>query len=174
MNRLSSEMWGRLGDINLKLGNFADAAEAFGKGLAAADNLGGGEDARTWSNLGSALYSQYVERVKELKEEKTKQSSSTEPNVNAEKAGDEEDDDVEVSAEKERASAQRDPSTLLSQALSAFKRGASIARENWRIWDNVLTLASRLRPPAVADMILALQSIIKIRKTEDTLDGCRW
>ena len=173
VNRLSSEMWGRLGDINLRLGNFADAAEAFGKGIASADNLAGGEDARTWSNLGSALYSQYVERVKELKkekEEKTQQDSNVAPEMKAEKADDEEDDNFEVSTEKERASAQQDPSTLLSQALSAFKRGANISRENWRIWDNVLTLASRLRPPAVSDMILALQNIIKIRKTEDTLD----
>ncbi|KAM7201693.1 gyf domain containing protein [Rhypophila sp. PSN 637] len=169
VNRLSSEMWGRLGDINLRLGNFSDAAEAFGRAIAAADNVVGGEDARTWSNLGSALYSLYVERVKELKKEKEQTKDQPAPSAPVEKNDDEEDDD-EQSTQKDRTPLQRDPATLLSQALSAYKRGASIARENWRIWDNVLTLAARLRPVAVSDMILALNNIISIRKTEETLD----
>ncbi|KAM7186707.1 essential for maintenance of the cell wall protein 1 [Naviculisporaceae sp. PSN 640] len=169
VNRLSSEMWGRLGDINLRLGNFSDAAEAFGRAIAAADNVVGGEDARTWSNLGSALYSLYVERVKELKEEKEEKKDQAETPTSTEKADDEEDDD-KSSTQKEKTPPKQDPSTLLAQALSAYKRGASIARENWRIWDNVLTLASRLRPPMVGDMVLALNNIISIRKSEDAID----
>lgn len=169
VNRLSSEMWGRLGDINLRLGNFSDAAEAFGRAIAAADNVVGGEDARTWSNLGSALYSLYVERVNELKKEKEEKKDQVETLIPTEKAEDEEDDE-EAGAQKEKTLPKKDPSTLLAQALSAYKRGASIARGNWRIWDNVLTLASRLRPPMVGDMILALNNIISIRKSEDALD----
>ncbi|CAG9946796.1 unnamed protein product [Clonostachys rosea f. rosea IK726] len=125
VNRLSSDMWSRLGDICLRLANFEDAAEAFNRSISSATDLGGGEGARTWSNLGSALWSLYCETVS------------------------------------------RDPKKLLAQAFAAYKKGASVAHDNWRIWDNVLTLSSRMRPPPVPDMILALRSILRIRKTED-------
>ncbi|KAK4129961.1 TPR-like protein [Trichocladium antarcticum] len=152
VNRLSSELWNRLGDIELRMGNFAEAAEAFGRAIASSDVLTGGEDARTWSNLGSALYSLYVERVKELK--KAREG----------KAADGED------GNEETGTPQRSPAALLSQALAAYKRGANIAHDNWRIWDNVVTLAARLRPPSVADLVFALGNIVRIRASEDALD----
>ncbi|GAB1318384.1 hypothetical protein MFIFM68171_08594 [Madurella fahalii] len=158
VNRLSSELWNRLGDISLRLGDLSDAAEAFNRAIAAADNIVGGEDARTWSNLGSTLYSLYVERVKELKKEREEGK-----NEHRDKASGEE-------AAADSASSQRDPDTLLSQSLAAYKRGATIASDNWRIWDNVITLASRLRPIAVSDLLLALRSVVRIRNTEDALD----
>ncbi|KAJ4289354.1 hypothetical protein N0V88_007105 [Collariella sp. IMI 366227] len=165
VNRLSAELWNRLGDISLRLGDFSDASEAFGRAIASADSIVGGDDARTWSNLGSALYSLYVERVKELK--KQKEEGKLEEPVPTIKADDEEDEEDVVSAPKPSP---RDPATLLTQSLAAYKRGASIAHDNWRIWDNVITLASRLRPLAVADLLLALQSVVRIRNTEDALD----
>jgi len=156
VNRLSSELWSRLGDIHLRLGEFEDAAEAFGRAIAAADNVVGGEDARTWSNLGSALWSLYLETIEELQEAKT--GGSPEP--------DEDEETLDYDAKPSK----RDPAKLISQSLTAYKRGAGIARENWRIWDNVLTIASRTRPPSVPDMVLALQNIVRIRPTEDALD----
>ncbi|KAJ5004043.1 hypothetical protein K4K57_012438, partial [Colletotrichum sp. SAR 10_99] len=157
-NRLSPELWGRLGDISLRMGNFADAAEAYGRAIGAAGEVVGGEDARTWSNLGSSLWSMYLETVEDLKKKM----------LDEKKKADEEDDE---GTEVEHAQSDvKDPATLLSQALAAYKRGAQIAQENWRIWDNVLTLASRMRPPAVLDMVLALRAIMRIRKTEDALD----
>jgi tetratricopeptide (TPR) repeat protein len=166
VNRLSSELWNRLGDISLRLGDFSEAAEAFGKAIASADNAVGGEDARTWSNLGSALYSLYVERVKELRKGK-------EEGKQDETDGDQDDD--KTMAENTTTTAtttqqNRDPSTLLSQSLAAYKRGAAIAHDNWRIWDNVITLASRIRPPAISDLLLALRHVVRIRATEDALD----
>ncbi|KAK5652380.1 hypothetical protein OQA88_10572 [Cercophora sp. LCS_1] len=166
VNRLSAEMWNRLGDIALRLGEFSDAAEAFGKAISCADNLVGGEDARTWSNLGSALYSLYVERVKEVKaaKENPEQEAPEQP---------EDIDQENVAIEKGTNgtnSTKADPATLLSQSLAAYKKGASISRDNWRIWDNVITLAARARPPAVPEILLALQNIIRIRNTEDALD----
>ncbi|KAH6889198.1 hypothetical protein B0T10DRAFT_529249 [Thelonectria olida] len=127
VNRLSPDMWSRLGDINLRLAH--------------------------------ALWSLYVEVVsKQEKEEK--EQDVTKP------VDDDEDDSLPV---KEK-DARRDPSKLLTQSLAAYKKGASIAHDNWRIWDNVVTLASRIRPPPVGDMVLALKNIIRIRKTEDALD----
>jgi len=161
VNRMSSELWNRLGDISLRLGQFSDASDAFGRAIASADNIVGGEDARTWSNLGSALYSLYLERVKELKLKK----ESGEPETKEKEASDDIDDD-----EPAEKPTQRDPATLLSQSLAAYKRGASISHDNWRIWDNVITLGSRLRPPAVQEILLAIRNVIRIRNTEDALD----
>ncbi|KAK1773501.1 hypothetical protein QBC45DRAFT_427532 [Copromyces sp. CBS 386.78] len=183
VNRMSSELWNRLGDISLRLGDFAEAAESFSRGIAAADPIAGGEDARTWSNLGSALYSLYVERVKELqKAEREAAAASAEEEEEAEPlavkklvGGSEilpdEDESCITNPEKSQTDpSKRSPATLLQQSLAAYKRGASIANDNWRIWDNVITLASRVRPPAVSEILLALNHIIKIRASEDALD----
>ncbi|KAK3688929.1 hypothetical protein B0T22DRAFT_460493 [Podospora appendiculata] len=167
VNRLSNEMWSRLGDIHLRLGDFSEAADAFGRAIAVSNNIVGGDDARTWSNLGSALYSLYVERVKELKKEREEKGEDAKQVVADDEDVDGEEDSV---AQPQRLPPRRDPATLLSQSLEAYKRGAGLAHDNWRIWDNVVTLGSRLRPPAVQDIMLALQNIIKIRKTEDALD----
>ncbi|OHF02940.1 TPR repeat-containing protein [Colletotrichum orchidophilum] len=166
-NRLSPEMWSRLGDISLRLGQFPDAAEAYGRAIGAAGDVVGGEDARTWSNLGSSLWSMYLEAVEEVKKQIIEEKKN-----GIEGKVDEEEDDVDDDDEepKKRESKAKDPATLLSQSLAAYKRGASIAQDNWRIWDNVLTLASRVRPPAVTEMVQALRAIIRIRNTEDALD----
>lgn len=171
VNRMSSELWNRLGDISLRLGDFSEAAESFSRGIAASDNLAGGEDARTWSNLGSSLYSLYIERVKELKAAAADPSVSSSSAEQVEVLPDEDDTCIANPQQSTSDPSKRSPSTLLSQALAAYKRGASIANDNWRIWDNVITLASRVRPaPAVSEIILALNHIIKIRSSEDALD----
>ncbi|KAH7171454.1 hypothetical protein EDB81DRAFT_678578 [Dactylonectria macrodidyma] len=131
VNRLSPDMWSRLGDISLRLGR--------------------------------ALWSLYVEVTSQ---EKQQQAAKPEPLAVAD---DEEDDGINGSVAAKKGPL-RDPATLLAQALAAYKKGASIAHSNWRIWDNVLTLAARMHPPAVAEMVLALRHIIIIRQSEDALD----
>ncbi|KAL0944786.1 TPR repeat-containing protein [Colletotrichum truncatum] len=168
-NRLSPELWSRLGDINLRMGNFPDAAEAYSRAIGAAGEIVGGEDARTWSNLGSSLWSMYLETVEDMKKkliEEKKNNKDDDETKKSEK--DDEDEDEEPQQHQEKTL--KDPATLLSQSLAAYKRGATISQDNWRIWDNVLTLASRMRPVAVTDMVLAMRAIIRIRNTEDALD----
>ncbi|KAI5457122.1 hypothetical protein BGZ63DRAFT_395470 [Mariannaea sp. PMI_226] len=163
VNRLSPDMWSRLGDISLRLGQFEDAAEAFNRSIGCATDTAGGEDARTWSNLGSALWSLYVEVAsKETKGDHEEEKNGEEDETVA-------DDEDDISAVKEK-SPREDPSKLLAQSLAAYKKGASIAHDNWRIWDNVVTLASRMRPASIPDMVLALKHIIRIRKSEDAFD----
>ncbi|KAL8408584.1 hypothetical protein RB594_007138 [Gaeumannomyces avenae] len=169
-NRLSPEMWSRLGDINLRLTRFADAADAFRRAIGSAGAAEGGEDARTWSNLGSALYSMHCEAVDEAKKEKKQGSESGaggETRIDATVNGGGDDADVDPALV---AGARNDPATLLTQSLAAYKRGASIAHDNWRIWDNVLTLAARTKPPATNEILPALWQIMRIRATEDALD----
>ncbi|POR34733.1 Essential for maintenance of the cell wall protein 1 [Tolypocladium paradoxum] len=160
VNRLSPEMWSRLGDISLRLGKFEEAAEAFNRSIASATDTAGGEDARTWSNLGSALWSLYREVAAEAKDGDGKDDSAAQ-----------DVDDEERGGLRSPTGTSRDPSTLLAQALAAYKKGASIAHDNWRIWDNVLTLASRMRPPPVPETVLAFKHIIRIRKSEEAIDA---
>ena len=170
VNRLNPELWNRLGDISLRLGRFADAAEAFGRAIASANEVIGGGDARTWSNLGSSLYSLYLERMKELKKERESGAAEVAEDAEGVEGGKSHYENDEESDERSHGASGNDPSALLSQSLAAFKRGASIANDNWRIWDNVLTLSARMRPPVVSDSIFALRHIIRIRKSEDALD----
>ncbi|KAI3330358.1 hypothetical protein F4824DRAFT_478949 [Ustulina deusta] len=159
VNRLSPELWNRLGDIELRLGHFPDAAEAFQRAIATANEKAGGEDARTWSNLGTAFLSWHREAIAEAKTRKEK--------TNADEVRDIDD----MISTKRAAELGRSASQLLLDSLAAFKRGATIADSNWRIWDNVITLAASLRPnPAFDDVILGVRNIIRIRKAESALD----
>ncbi|KAI1738661.1 hypothetical protein F4680DRAFT_164751 [Xylaria scruposa] len=159
VNRLSPELWNRLGDIELMLGNFPDAAEAFQRAIATANEKVGGEDARTWSNLGTTLLSWYREVLAEAKTRKEKTDA------------DEIYDMDNMVSTKRAAELGRSATQLLQDSLTAFKRGATVANANWRIWDNVITIAASLKPtPAFDDIIMGVKSLIRIRKTEDALD----
>ncbi|EQK99750.1 hypothetical protein G6O67_004225 [Ophiocordyceps sinensis] len=167
VNRLSPDMWGRLGDINLRLGQFDEAAEAYGRSISSSTDMAGGEDARTWSNLGSALWSLYCEVATDAR----KGNGTADPgSVEAEDDEAEDDEAEDEASAKATPRMSRDPGTLLSQSLAAYKKGASIAHDNWRIWDNVLTLAARMEPPSVADIVLAYKHVLRIRQSEDAID----
>lgn len=161
-NRLSPDLWSRLGDISLRLADFEEAAEAYSRSIGSATDVAGGEDARTWSNLGSSLWSLYQEvTASGASQEETKPTPAP-PADDEEEVTDPNNDDAKPS---------RDPSKLLTRSLAAYKKGASIAHDNWRIWDNVLTICTRIHPTPVPDIVLALKHIIRIRKTEDALDA---
>lgn len=162
VNRLNPEMWGRLGDISLRLSRYEDAAEAYSRSIGSATGEAGGEDAKTWSNLGSALWSLCREVMASGEIVTSSEPSQDDDNI----VGDEED-----LTGFQAKSISRDPVKLVAQALTAFKKGASIAHDNWRIWENVVTLAARTQPPAIADMIMAMKQILNIRKTEDAVNA---
>lgn len=168
VNRLSPEMWSRLGDINLRLGEFSEAAESFTRAIGSSNDTAGGEDARTWSNLGSALYSMYQEVIEKEKKGITINGSEVAAPVESGTKADDEEEDDQPSTTKSTSA--KDPSILLAQSMNAYKRGASIAHDNWRIWDNVITLAARMRPMPFFEIIQAQRAILRIRKTEDALD----
>ncbi|TRX93573.1 hypothetical protein FHL15_005545 [Xylaria flabelliformis] len=165
VNRLSPELWNRLGDIELMLGHFPDAAEAFQRAIATANEKVGGEDARTWSNLGTTLLSWYREVLAEAKTRKEKMAAADDEDY------DDLDNDDNTISTKRAAELGRSAAQLLQDSLTAFKRGATVANTNWRIWDNVITIAASLKPtPAFDDVIMGVKSLIRIRKTEDALD----
>ncbi|KAL3960575.1 hypothetical protein ACCO45_005692 [Purpureocillium lilacinum] len=166
VNRLSPDMWSRLGDINLRLGKFEDAAESYSRCIGSATDMSGGEDAKTWSNLGSSLWSLYCEVVAAEPKDSDDDNDARDEEEGSD--GEAVDGDGAGGSSNKR---KKSPSKLLAQALAAYKKGASIAHDNWRIWDNVLTLASRIRPPPIPDMVLAYKHILRIRKSEDAVDA---
>ncbi|KAI0007676.1 hypothetical protein F4779DRAFT_494789 [Xylariaceae sp. FL0662B] len=183
VNRLSPEMWSRLGDIELRLAHFPDAAAAFQRAIATASpTVGfetGGEDARTWSNLGSALLSWYRKVVAEHQDRQARlKSGDSDPldayaHTDVEGQGQEQNEEAAAATESTRRAAELGKSAqrLLQDALQAFKRGAHLANSNWRIWDNVVTLAAALSPhPDLDDVVLGLRNVLRIRRSEDALD----
>lgn len=187
VNRFSPEMWSRLGDIELRLGHFPDAAEAFQRAISSSNGTEGGEDARTWSNLGSALLSWYREVAEENKARKERLRNGevdAEDEEHEEQEVDEDGttttttvkkvvavDEGQMPSTARAARLGKRPKRLLQDALEAFKRGASVADSNWRIWDNVVTLAASLSPrPALDDVLLGSRNVLRIRATEDALD----
>ncbi|OAA72067.1 F-box domain protein [Akanthomyces lecanii RCEF 1005] len=174
VNRLDPDMWSRLGDISLRLGHFEDAAEAFNRAIGSATGDLGGEDAKTWSNLGTALWSLYSEVLSAQNEDKKQAVTSTEAAAAAAPVKPVEDEDetvAEATKTAQDAEMSRDPEQLLAQALHAYKMGATAAHDNWRIWENVVTLACRMRPPAITDIIAATRQILRIRQTEEAVNA---
>lgn len=175
VNRLSPELWGRLGDINLRLGNFPDAAEAFQRAIGASSGEEGGEGARTWSNLGTALLSWYKQIAKEskgLKEKETRVQDEEDEEAGRPPVANRHINPEEMPATARAAELNKPAYKLIQDALTAFKRGATIAQTNWRIWDNVITLAASLSPkPALDDVIQGTRNVIRIRASEEALDA---
>jgi tetratricopeptide (TPR) repeat protein len=148
VNRQNQESWSRLGDIDLKCGNWDGAIIAYQQALMIED-----DDARTYSNLGSALLSKYSEMTKMGKLGKSAETHGVEE---AELAEDEE----EPAVSHER---QVNPKDILRQALIAYKKGASLAYDNWQIWDNVITIAGRMNPPSFPEILMGIRAVIRIR-----------
>ncbi|EPE35770.1 TPR-like protein [Glarea lozoyensis ATCC 20868] len=128
VNRQNNATWSRLGDIDLAVGNWDGAIIAFQQSIMIDDS-----DAKTYSNLGSALLSKHAELTTLTK--------------------------IGEAAPAEGTS----PADILRQSLAAYKRAAALAYSNWQIWDNVLTIATRMKPPAYPEILLALRNVIRIR-----------
>jgi tetratricopeptide (TPR) repeat protein len=153
VNRQNGETWSRLGDIDLRAGNWDGAIIAFQQSIMIDDS-----DAKTYSNLGSALLSKHAELM-ELRKVGTETLNPSSPNEAAMEDENIDDKEILTTVTNERLK----PKDILRQALIAYKRGASIAHSNWQIWDNVITIAGRMSPPSFPDILLAMRAIIRIR-----------
>lgn len=141
VNRQNNDTWSRLGDIDLRLGNWDGAVIAFQQSIMLEDT-----DAKTYSNLGSALLSKYSEMM-----ELQKLQGAPPKKMDAD------DEDYQ------HGPIDMTPKDILRQALIAYKKGASIAHDNWKIWDNVITIAGRMSPPSYPEILMAMKAVIRIR-----------
>jgi tetratricopeptide (TPR) repeat protein len=151
VNRQNGETWSRLGDIDLKVGNWDGAIIAYQQAIMIDD-----DDAKTYSNLGSALLSKHTEMTQLQKpgtSERPKDSAVTEVL-----------DDEEPGTQTQGSSdVQQNIKEILRQSLIAYRRGASLAYDNWQIWDNVITIAGRMSPPSFPEILMGMKAVIRIR-----------
>lgn len=149
VNRQNNDTWSRLGDIDLKTGNWDGAIIAFQQSIMIDDT-----DAKTYSNLGSALLSKHDELVSLKKILKREQASTDIPD----------DQEIDVDSLKlDKGDTSNNPKEILRHSLLSYKRGASIAHDNWKIWDNVITIATRMAPLAFPEILMGLRNIMRIR-----------
>ena len=160
VNRQNGDTWSRLGDIDLAVGNWDGAIVAFQQSIMIDDT-----DAKTYSNLGSALLSKHSEMLSLQKAAAKDDSVAATPTI-------EEASDDEITSTP--APNEPSPKAILRQALVAYKRGASIAHDNWKIWDNVITIAGRMSPPSFPEILMGVRAVIRIRAPtvgEDAVDA---
>lgn len=151
VNRQNSDTWSRLGDIDLRVGNWDGAIIAFQQSIMIDDT-----DAQTYNNLGSALISKHAEVV-------SLQKAAAQDRLPTSNANDDDDDDDGGEITDLPAAPPQSPRDILRQALAAYKRGATLAHDNWKIWDNVITVAGRMSPPAFPELLMGMRAVLRIR-----------
>ena len=143
VNQLNGQTWFAYGCCLLELSRFGAAVEAFARTVQLDD-----QDAEAWSNLAAAL-------VKRGPRQPSRQTGS-----------DRNRDETIQDKEREAnggGNSMIDSQQHLRDALRAFKRAATLKQDSARIYDNVLTVAVSLNPPAYTDAIAAQRRIIELR-----------
>ncbi|KAI9875851.1 MAG: hypothetical protein M1830_007906 [Pleopsidium flavum] len=138
INQLNHPTWFALGCVRLELEDWKGAVDAFSRTVQL-----DGQDAETWSNLAAAL----------LRLPPTSTSTPSGP----------ETDDDESEASPTPQTNNSDPQRHRLDALVALKRAASLSHNSFRIWSNLLTVATSLHPPPYTDIVIAQKRLIELR-----------
>jgi tetratricopeptide (TPR) repeat protein len=145
VNQLNHTSWFALGCALLELAEFQKAVEAFSRCVQLEET-----DAEAWSNLAAAL----------LRIDPDDIPASTQE-TNKVKLDDDDDSQVVPQSAAERHLA------LRHDALEALKRAASLKRESYRIWENVLIVAASFQPPDYTTILSAQKRIVELRGPTD-------
>lgn len=135
---LHVQSWFALGCCWLELQAWEGAVRAFARATALDDT-----DAEAWSNLATALLRRGVVTGEEEHETR---------HVHL-------DDE-----EEDTAPAVADPQKNVKDALLALRKACQLKRESWRLWDNYLTVAASVKPPAYQDIVTAQKNLIVLLK----------
>jgi tetratricopeptide (TPR) repeat protein len=148
IKQLDHATWFAMGCGLLELEQYPKAAEVFSRAVQLDD-----QDAESWSNLAVALLHQTDIKpdVEQNQSHPAPQPSSNDPN------DDELDEEAPIS----------DPQKRRKDALRALKHAARLKRDNYRIWDNLLTVATSIRPPNYTDIMTAQKRIIDLQGKTD-------
>ncbi len=142
INQTNGSTWFALGCSLLELSEFEKAAEAFSRTVQLDDT-----DAEAWSNLAAALL--------------RKDTGSADPNGmssdnSLSRSGIDNDPEIAIRHVD-------DPQKHKKDALKALKHAARLKYDNFRIWDNLLTIAASIVPPSYNDIVIAQKRIIDMR-----------
>ncbi|KAI9833921.1 MAG: hypothetical protein M1819_003430 [Sarea resinae] len=145
LNPLHHATWFALGCVRLELQWWQGAVQAFARAVQLDD-----QDAQAWSNLAAAL----------LRLEPGSDSSSPpESNQDGKKIIlDDEDESV-----AQATPAAVDPQRHRRDALHALQKAARLKHDDFRIWDNLLTVGASVAPPAYTDVAVAQKRLIELR-----------
>jgi tetratricopeptide (TPR) repeat protein len=145
IKQLDHGTWFTLGCCFLELAQYSRAAEVFSRAVQIDDS-----DAESWSNLAVALL------------HSTPEGPTPDPVRDGRSTGSEDKDST-----PDGQSGTSDRQKHRRQALTALKQAAKLKRDDYRIWENILTVAASLVPAAFADIVITQQRIIDLRGTAD-------
>ena len=146
VNPQNHATWFALGCIKLEQENWTGSVDAFGRAVQIEDT-----DAESWSNLAVALLRLAPD------------TSPGEPNA------------IDVKPDKASSNVGKleddrngsnlpatDPQKHVREAFAALKRAASLKRDSFRIWQNLLSVSVKLSPPPYTDVIVAQNRLIEL------------
>jgi len=142
INQTNGSTWFALGCALLELSEFEKAAEAFSRTVQLDDT-----DAEAWSNLATALL-----------RKGTGSADLNETSYDNPLSRSGIDDDLDIALRPVH-----DPQKNKKDALKALKHAARLKYDNFRIWDNLLTIAASIVPPSYNDVVIAQKRIIDMR-----------
>ncbi|EAW19611.1 tetratricopeptide repeat protein [Aspergillus fischeri NRRL 181] len=142
INRLNHSAWFALGCVQLELQKWEDAIDSFTRTVQLEDT-----DAEAWSNLAAAI-------LRTAKPSETTETAEEE----------QQDAGADADADSETRKKPQDPYKRKREALAALHRAAQLKHTDARIWDNVLTVAASIPPPATPfrDVVTAQRRVIEL------------
>ncbi|MCJ1370524.1 hypothetical protein MMC20_001737 [Loxospora ochrophaea] len=143
INPLNQSTWFALGCVRLELQDWKGAADAFARAVQLQE-----DDAEAWSNLAVAL----------LRLSPNESASTSDPSISPSASN-----IVELEDDTPSIQPKPDSQKHTKEAFVALKRAATLKRDSYRIWQNLLTVSARLSPPPYTDILLAQQRIIELR-----------
>jgi tetratricopeptide (TPR) repeat protein len=151
VNQLNQPSWFALGCAYLELAHFNKAVEAFSRCVQLDDT-----DAESWSNLAAALLRTHPDDV-----------NLTAQPVKLDDDDEDQDEDNSAPATVTDSTPAQKTQHLRLEALKALHRAATLKHDSFRIWENLLLVASSLQPPAYDTMLSALRQILQLRGPHD-------
>ena len=140
VNPQNHGIWFALGCVRLQLEDWTGAADTFARAVQIED-----KDAESWSNLAAAL-------LRLAPVETPEQTTPLTRDIVVE----EETEDLAPETSK------ADPQKHIREAFAALKRAASLKRDSYRIWQNLLHVSVQLSPPPYTDIIIAQTRLIDL------------
>lgn len=153
INPLNHGAWFALGCVQLNLEQWHEAIESFTRTVQLEQ-----DDAEAWSNLAAALL--HISEDDKASDKARTESPSPAPAAPRESANTAEDEEDET--DKNEVA---EPYKHTRDALTALHHAARLKQTDYRIWDNIVTVAATLPPPLTPykDIVFAQRKVIELR-----------